>query len=166
MADLDGLQQANFGSDDRVARVGSQKRGVAIVVAGSDDYVGALGIVLHELKHLAHLLVRLLLAAADVDDGEERLGPAKSLGEPPQVVVAQHVGRVERIAETFEVHGYLADDTVHGRVWVDGLDVLLNLGGQQMSSFLAALQAFGDKVFSEDSTIAINNCENKRIRGL
>ena len=61
-----------------------EERGVAIIVAASQDKESALDVLLHDFKELADLVVGLLLAVADIGEGEKGLGAAEAaakLGE-------------------------------------------------------------------------------------
>lgn len=50
---------------------------VTIIMAGAKEDVFALAKPNHKAERLAYLVVRLLLAVADIDEAEERLGARK-----------------------------------------------------------------------------------------
>ena len=64
-----------------VTAEGLEECSIAVIVTASQDEALALDILLHDFKELAHLVIGLLLAVADVGKGEKWLGAAEAAGK-------------------------------------------------------------------------------------
>lgn len=152
-----------------VAPEGFQKSGVAIIVAAGQDEASALDIPLHDLKQLAHLMVRLLLAVADVGEGEERLGAtetAAKLGQGGIVSDREDARGVEGPRQTLDTEDYMDEygvDVCEDRARVE---VLFKLLMQLVCCLAATLLASGDERLTEDGPVAVDYNKSKRRRFL
>lgn len=78
-------KQGKLGLDVLIVSVLVQQRQVAVIVTGAEEDLATGRDLKHEFEHFSALVISLVFAIPDVDEGEEAINTAETRGELPQV---------------------------------------------------------------------------------